>query len=171
MRRRGTAGSRGRERPGRQARSIGGPARLLSEIGEGTDAMVDVILRAVITVDYRLVTHVTTTKYSRLSQHPPSLPPRSEKAAWLGATGCLRRKVRGAKKDPHPTPHVCCCDGWTGTPQSSCEGGSETNPRTLCSVSSAPSRGVYRDGPPLLWWEGPVTTPLRLPAPLSPQEA
>ena len=46
---------------------------------EGTDAMVDVILRADITVDYKVVTHVTTTKYSRLPQHPPSLLPRLEK--------------------------------------------------------------------------------------------
>ena len=34
---------------------------------EGTDAMVDVILRAVVTCDYKLVTYVKTTKYSRLS--------------------------------------------------------------------------------------------------------
>ena len=34
---------------------------------EGTDAMVDVILRADITVEYKVVMYVATTKYSRLS--------------------------------------------------------------------------------------------------------
>ena len=116
---------------------------------------------AAITRSYDYLDRVTT-KYSRLSHHPPSLPLRSEKAAWLEATGCLRRKVRSAKKDPHPTPHVCCCDGWSGTPQSLCKGSSETNPNSLLGG------GSDRDGPPMLCWEGPVTTPQRLPATFPP---